>query len=83
MRPIERIPQPDDQEKIDQAADLLLELAELNPQIDPNMWVSAFSTLIASSYRNTGFTSEEFKIEMERMINHYQQIWNNQEVWDG
>ena len=50
----------DDQDNVSRALVLIDELMELNTQIEPNLWVSAFLSSVAQASMQNGLTKEEY-----------------------
>jgi hypothetical protein len=69
---------PDDQQRVEEAIDILIETTALNPQIEPTLWYSAVYTLIAKGMRDSGFSYEKYHQEMEAIAKHYKWVWDEE-----
>jgi hypothetical protein len=72
-----RNPHPNDQENVQRAADLIDELVAMNPEIQPIFWVSASFSGIVNCFINSGISYERFCKEMNKMMEHYKQRWED------
>ena len=73
-----RPPQPQDQENAEKAFRLIHTLVLNHPEIDPNTWVSACSSLIARSFMDSGTTYDEYLSEMKSASKHYKKWWDEE-----
>lgn len=73
-----RIPKEDDQEKVDVAIALLVDLSNRYPQIDTTLWVSACYTLVANAFKENDCTYEDFVSEGINAITHYRRLWDEE-----
>ena len=70
-----REPKPNDQEQVQKALDLIKEVANLNPDIEATIWVSACYSCIVSSYINSGITYDEFIRDISNGFKIYKSWW--------
>ena len=70
-----RKPKPNDEEVVDEAVVILLNLMRSNKQIDPTLWVTAFSHVTAHSYKQSGFPFHRYKDDIFLLIDHYENLW--------
>lgn len=66
-----------EQEQIQNAFDLILELSKLYPDIEANTWISCCFSLIAKSYQSSNISYEQFCEEIERAKLHYKSWFDN------
>jgi hypothetical protein len=65
--------EPDDQEKAQEAFDILCSLPEKYPHIDPNQWTAGCISCFVNSFQQ--FTYEEFCLEMDCIKDFYKDWW--------
>lgn len=66
----------DDKDNVDKAIKLIDELMKFNDHIEPTLWVSALYFVIASGYKECGFSHPEFKMEMNEAFDHYKDFFD-------
>lgn len=66
-----RIPKEGDFEITRQAYGLIIELMDQHSDIEMSLWVGAFWSLIASCYKNSGVTDEQFMEEAKDVCEKY------------
>jgi hypothetical protein len=71
-----RDPNPDDQERINYAVDLMYDFIEKNEQVEPSIWISCIIYIFVNSHKRSDVTYEEFKIEMGKMVKHFEGKWD-------
>lgn len=74
-----RKPKPDDQDKSQEAFELMKLLAISNPHIDINQFVGACFSVWADRHQSTGFSYKEFIKETERAAKHVKHWWGKDE----
>lgn len=57
--------------KIEEAAQLVSELVQLNPQIEMTLWYGALMSCFVRGHINTGFSYEQFRKEIKKVVEHY------------
>jgi hypothetical protein len=67
----QRTPKETDKNEIDKAISILSDCIELNPQIEPTIWISAFVEAIVRTYAVNRFSYNQFALELEKIKNHY------------
>lgn len=67
-----------DQKEAAKCYNILVDLTRKHPEIESNIWISAFFTAIASSIKETGWTFEQFVEEVMNGINHYRYLWEEE-----
>jgi hypothetical protein len=65
-----------DNEEIERAINLLYELMQFNTQIEPTLWSSAFTFIIANGYKQCGYTYEEFRNTIHLGFEHYKYLFD-------
>jgi len=67
----------DDQLQVQKVINLIDELVQLNPGIEPNLWISAFMSLTANTYMQNESTFSDYFNDMSGMVAHFKRIWEN------
>ena len=67
---------PTDQENVEKAYQILLELMESHKEIEKPLWIGAFASIITFGFKNNGFTHEEFMDEIDLMFGNCKQWWD-------
>lgn len=75
-KPLTRTPLPDDQEKIQEACQMLAKLVDENKHIEVTLWTSAMITFLVATYKMNGASYTEFYQEMLRMLSHVAEHWD-------
>jgi hypothetical protein len=70
-----RKPKKTDQEKTNEAFNLLLETMQKNDHIESSLWAGATWSCIVNGYINSDCPYEEFCEELERIKKHYEKWW--------
>lgn len=70
-----RDPKPDDQEQAERAFQLLKALCRENQEIEGNIWIGGFWSILVDAYRDSGFSYEQFKQEMQAVLRNYKNWW--------
>jgi hypothetical protein len=65
-----------DDEQVEKAVKLILELQEFNSNIEGAIWVSAMMYALAMHYKSSGISHNVFKKEMNEAICHYAGIFD-------
>lgn len=64
--------QPDDQENVQKAYELLMDFIEIHQkEIEPSLWVGAMVCALAENYEKSGVPFSFFKIEMVKAVQNY------------
>lgn len=74
-----RPPKPSDQEKVSEAIELIYELIALNQQIEPSFWCGAIVSVLIMGYKNAGYSLEKIKNEINEIIDHYEELWEDED----
>lgn len=74
----ERKPKIDDQEQADRAFDILAQIMDMHPEIEPNIWVASTLSCIVASFIDAGASYEAFCVEMKAMTEHYKSWWDKE-----
>jgi len=64
-----------DQESAKKAGELLCDLIETNPEIEPRIWVSVLMGLLATSFKNSGIPYGVYVKEMKDSARFYKKFW--------
>lgn len=70
-----RTPKSDDRDQLNKAINLIYETIEFNNNIEPTLWVCALYYILAKGHQQSGFTSQQFKTEMDKAFDHYKDIF--------
>lgn len=65
-----------DNDDIEKAIDLIYELMECNPSIEPTLWSSAVTYVLINGYKQSGYSYKEFRKEISTAFDHYEHIFN-------
>ncbi len=71
-----RKPKKSDQEQVEKAFDLLYNIVQENPHIEPTLWASAMWSCLVNVYINSGTPHKEFCEETEKIKEHYKNRWD-------
>jgi hypothetical protein len=66
-----RSPKNTDQEDVEKAFNILKDILNSHPRIEPTLWASAFWSCLVDGYNNSGFTYEQFCLEWENVKDNY------------
>ncbi len=67
-----REPKEDDQENIQKAYELLMDLIEQNERdIEAALWVGAMICALAENYEKSGISFQQFKTEISQCVEYY------------
>lgn len=78
-----REPKESDQDEAGRVYDLLMELAEKHPNIEPTMWVSVCLSAVAQSFFESGVSYGDYKLEMYEATDFYKSLWDETLLTDN
>ncbi len=70
---LKRTPLSTDQDEIQRAYLMLKDFMGQNSGIETSLWASAFWSILANGYINYGFSYDEFRNELIRILEHSKQ----------
>jgi homoserine trans-succinylase len=70
-----RTPMPNDQEKANEAFELLQSLVLQNPQIESTIWIGGCWSALVDVYIRNGMTYTQFCKELDGVKKHYKRWW--------
>lgn len=65
-----------DNEQIDKAFAILSQLISQHPEIEGTIWICAMVDHVASSFKVSKGSHDDFKNEMEKSVLGYKKYWN-------
>jgi hypothetical protein len=72
-----RTPIPNDQERINEAFELIQSFVLQNPQIESIFWVGGCWSALVDAYLRNGATYAEFCKELDNVKKHYKRWWES------
>ena len=72
-----RPPHENDQEKIQRAYDLIMDLMNNHPEIEPTLWCGAVWSALVVGYKVCRFSYAEFRDEIFKISRHYKSWWDD------
>lgn len=72
-----RPPLPDDQEKVEKAYQLIMDVMDKNKEIEPTLWCGAVWSVLVNGYQQDEFSYEDFRKEAAKVVKHYEHWWEN------
>ena len=61
---------------IDKAINLIYELMEFNPSIEPTLWSSAVTFVLINGFKQCGYNYKQFRHEVSTAFDHYESIFD-------
>jgi len=68
-----RVPKEKDQEQIEIAYELIRNLMQQHPEIEPSLWAAAVWSVLVNGYKACGFNYKMFREETSKAVKHYEQ----------
>lgn len=75
-----RTPLDSDQYNTQKGFELIIDLMQKHPEIEPTLWVGAIFSVLVNGYKKCGFSYEEFCNEIHEVLLHYKDQWD---LWDN
>ncbi len=66
-----RPPKKTDQKQIQKGFDLIMQVMEKHPEIEPTLWAGAIWSVLVHGYNNSGMSYEQFTRAWEEVKHHY------------